>query len=308
MIQNILNKRLFAIATFSFVTWPLLTGCVEEKEADYAVERIKKENTVIDCNGDWYNKGTVTELQILASNVAIRRCKINGSVRIVGLGNNGEAKAVKESSLSIGHTERAQAAAPSNTHLWKVTITGHGRIPLYIAPGVTNTVLADSTINGKSSSVALYLDAESANNIIRSNTFNVDNQFAPRQFRPREVIAVDGSANNHIIGNTINKADNGGIYLYRNCGEGGTIRHQSPTGNLIAGNTIDISNISIFNYGIWLGSRNGNRLYCDADKGFDFGSSVNDGDFANDNTVRDNRFIGMGRDIKDDGQGNIVTP
>jgi hypothetical protein len=96
---------------------------------------------------------------------------------------------------------------------------------------------------------------------------------------------------------------NGGIYLYRNCGEGGTVRHQPPQNNFIAGNTIDNTG----GYGIWLGSRNGGRFYCNDDKGFPFGSSQDDGDFADNNTIRGNIFTNSARTIRDDGKTNSLV-
>ena len=275
--------------------WPLmllLAGCPAPSEkTSYETVRVRNN---IDCNGKAFNKGKVTELQIVASDITVRRCKINGSIRTIGLGSNGEAKGVKESSTSLGHTARAQAAAPRNTKLYGLTITGHGRIPLYLGPGTTNASFVDSIINGRSDSVAIYLDAESANNILRNNSISIANP-------PREIIALDGSANNQLIGNTIRQAPNGGIYLYRNCGEGGTVRHQAPQNNFIAGNTINNTG----GYGIWLGSRNGGRFYCNDDKGFPFGSSENNGDFANDNIVKDNIFTNSSRTIRDDGKNKI---
>jgi parallel beta-helix repeat protein len=270
----------------------LLFACSEPK-VSYETIKLQR-STTIDCEGGAYNKGKVTELQILADNITIKRCKINGSIRTIGLGHNGEAPGVKASSTTLGHTARAQAAAPKNTVLYKVTITGHGRIPLYLGPGTTRLTMSDSTIKGRSDSVALYLDAESAFNIFRGNTFALTSS-------SREVIALDGSANNQILSNTIS-ASNGGIYLYRNCGEGGTVRHQPPQNNFIAGNTIDNTG----GYGIWLGSRNGGRFYCNDDKGFPFGSSKDDGDFANDNTVRGNTFTNSVRAIRDDGKNETT--
>jgi hypothetical protein len=275
--------------------WPLaalLAGCPApaEKVAYETVKIIKS----IDCRGGAYNEGKVTELQILADNITIKRCKVNGSIRTIGLGHNGEAPGVKASSTRLGHTEKAQAAAPKNTVLYAVTITGHGRIPLYLGPGTTRLTMYDSTIKGRSDSVALYLDAESGFNIIRNNTFDIASA-------SREIIAMDGSANNHILTNTIKQAPSGGIYLYRNCGEGGTVRHQAPQNNLIAGNTINNAS----GYGIWLGSRNGGRLYCRDDAGFPFGSSKNDGDFADNNTIRDNTFTNSARTIRNDGNNRI---
>ena len=271
----------------------LLFACSEIPKVSYETIKLQRPIT-IDCEGGAYNKGKVTELQILADNVTIKRCKINGSIRTIGLGHNGEAPGVKASSTTPGHTARAQAAAPKGTVLYAVTITGQGRIPLYLGPGTTRLTMYDSTIKGRSDSVALYLDAESGINIIRNNTFDITSA-------SREIIALDGSANNQLLANAIKKAPNGGIYLYRNCGEGGTVRHQSPQNNFIVGNTIDNTG----GYGIWLGSRNGGRLYCMDDAGFPFGSSKDDRDFADNNTVRDNTFTGSAHTIKNDGKNKI---
>jgi parallel beta-helix repeat protein len=284
------------VAVSIFCSIPLLSllfACSEAPKVSYETIKLQRLIT-IDCKGEAYNKGKITELQITASNVTIRRCKINGSIRTIGLGHNGEAPGVKASSTRLGHTERAQAAAPKNTVLFAVTITGHGRIPLYLGPGTTRLTMYDSTIKGRSDSVALYLDAESGFNIIRNNTFDITGD-------SREIIAVDGSANNQLLTNTIKQASNGGIYLYRNCGEGGTVRHQAPQHNLIAGNTINNTG----GYGIWLGSRNGGRLYCKDDAGFPFGSSKDNGDFADNNTVNDNIFANDARTIRNDGTNRI---
>ncbi len=263
----------------------LLFGCNAAPKLDYEIIQLKNPVT-IDCEGKKYNNGKITELQIFASNVTIKHCRINGSVRTIGLGRNGEAAGIKASSFNLGHTERAQAAAPKNTFLSNVIITGFGRIPLYLGPGTTNFTLQESTIKGYSKSVALYLDAESGVNTIRNNTFYIANA-------TREIIAVDGSANNQITMNTIKQATKGGIYLYRNCGEGGTVRHQPPQYNVITGNTIDNTG----GYGIWLGSRNGNRPYCKDDAGLSFGSSKDDGDFADNNIVKDNVFASNDRAV-----------
>ena len=280
------NPRMNPLCAIPLIS--LLFACSEAPKVSYETIKLQRPIT-IDCEGGAYNKGKVTELQILADNVTIKRCKINGSIRTIGLGHNGEAPGVKASSTTLGHTARAQAAAPKGTVLYAVTITGYGRIPLYLGPGTTRLTMSDSTIKGRSDSVALYLDAESGSNIFRNNTFALASS--------REVIALDGSADNQILSNTIS-ASNGGIYLYRNCGEGGTVRHQPPQNNFIAGNTSDNTG----GYGIWLGSRNGGRFYCNDDAGFPFGSSQDDGDFADDNIVRDNTFTSSARTIRDDGK------
>ncbi len=145
------------------------------------------------------------------------------------MGMNGQGPAVRESSHSLGHTERAQAAAPRRISILGSTLTAYGRIPLYLGPGVTHVTLRDSQIRGTSSATGLYLDAESAENVIADNDFDIRTG--------REIVAVDGSARNRITGNRFALHGEGGVRLYRNCGEGGTVRHQTPSDNVITGNT-----------------------------------------------------------------------
>ncbi|NCA11969.1 right-handed parallel beta-helix repeat-containing protein, partial [bacterium] len=101
----------------------------------------------------------------------------------------------------------------------------------------------------------------------------------------------------------------GGIFLYRNCGEAGTVRHQTPHGNLIRDNRFDTRTLGPFQTVIHLGSRNGRRNYRGQDHGHPFGSSLDDRDFADDNVVCENVFAPPTvRAIRDDGTGNQVTP
>lgn len=275
---------------------------------------IEKSDTVIDGNGGIFNGGKLTYLVINSvktaagwiqtKNVTIKNCTIKGGVRIIGLGKNGQAAGVKESSLSLGHTERAQAAAPTNITFSNVTFeTSDGMTSLYIAPGTTYVTVENSAFTGTNtgSGPVVYMDAESGHNVFRNNTFNAT--------ASREVIACDGSAYNLIESNRFEKITKGGIYLYRNCGEGGTIRHQTPNHNTIKNNTFNLSNLVLGNYGIWLGSRNGNRTYCDDDAGYSFGSSINNNDFADHNIVNGNIFTGgygIG-EIKNNGSNNQIN-
>lgn len=266
---------------------------------------------VIDCSGAWFNDGKPTELIIRSEksagswdrpeNITIRNCRIRGSIRIIGLGRNGEAQGVNQSSHLLGHTARAQAAAPSGILISGVKFEAVGGIPLYIAPGCTRVTVENCEFNGWSSSTAIYLDAESANNTIRNNRFSLQTG--------REIIAVDGSANNRMEGNHFARIPYGAIYLYRNCGEGGTVRHQTPHGNRIAGNHFDTTDLGLACSAIWLGSRNGDRSYCHADDGYPFGSSTDNRDFADDNTVSGNTFSPpTPRAIRDNGTRNQITP
>ncbi|WP_374073524.1 right-handed parallel beta-helix repeat-containing protein [Bdellovibrio bacteriovorus] len=216
--------------------------------------------------------------------ITIKNCKIFGSMRIYGMAKNGEGADLRESSrLDKNHTQRAQKNAPKNILLDNLTITGKSRVPLDLSPGVTKVTLQNSNLTGTSSSVAMYLDAESGFNIIRNNYIHVETE-------SREQVAVDASAYNTITGNRFSGLNHGGIYLYRNCGEGGTIRHQSPTHNQILDNKFYYDKYKGSNPAVYLGSRNGNRGYCGDDEGFPWGSSVNNNDFATENIVANNLF------------------
>ena len=290
---------------------PLLAACPaaeeEEKLAGYEVIKISKSGSAIDCKGDKFNKGKLTELQIVTSSkniptdVTVRNCKIYGSIRIAGLGFNGESKGVTESSKDKNHTKQAQQAAPKRILLENLEITGKDRIPLYLSPGANEVTLRNSKLLGKSNSVAIYMEAESARNSVIGNSINVQTG------QSREVIALDGSADNTVSGNTFSLVTHGGIYLYRNCGEGGTVRHQSPQRNLIENNNFDLSRLNTGYYGIWLGSRNGNRNYCEDDKGYPFGSSIDNRDFADNNVVKNNSFAPARSAIRNNGQGNQIN-
>lgn len=278
-------------------------------------------NIVFDCKGATLDKrGANAELyQVVVrskilndkswsvpQNILVKNCKIIGDVRVYGMGTTGQAEKVRKSSHSLGHTERAQAAAPRHIVLDHMTFQADHNRAIYFAPGVTHSVLSNSRILGKMDSGAVYLDAESADNLIQNNTFDAE--------AGREIISIDGSSNNSIVGNFFSGLNKGGIYLYRNCGEGGTVRHQSPHFNSITNNVFyynqtenDASffekvGVSIFNFfspvdveagpppAVWIASRNGNRLYCDDDKGFGFGSSADNDDLVKNTVVTNNQI------------------
>lgn len=236
------------------------------------------------------------------TDITVTDCRIFGSIRVLGLGPNGEGELVTRSSHGADHTRMAQAAAPSNILLDRLTISGQGRTPLYLAPGVTRVTLQRSTVAGKSNGPGIYLDAESAENRILDNEIRVDT-------RNRELIAVDGSARNLIAGNDFSSLSKGGIFLYRNCGEGGTVRHQAPSGNVIRDNEFYYKAYVGIYPAILLGARNGDSDFCEQDRGFPFGSSTDDTDHADGNSVVDNRIVNRPTQllIIDFGRNNLLS-
>ena len=229
-------------------------------------------------------------------NVTVRNCKIKGSVSVAGM----DSGSLLMSSRLKGHAERARNNAPRNIVFDHVIIDGQGnRIPLYIYPGVSYFQMLDSEIMGKVYGVSIYLDAESYRNTFRNNFIHTTDTDSEK----RELMALDGSSYNTIINNRFSAINQGGIYLYRNCGEAfdskkghGMIRHSSPIGNTIINNVFS-SNLSCPS--IMVGSRQGNgdkdscsigdRPYCDHDAGYPFGSSASNHDHAQFNAVMQNQ-------------------
>ncbi|MGX7705761.1 right-handed parallel beta-helix repeat-containing protein [Methylobacterium sp. Gmos1] len=210
--------------------------------------------------------------------IRIRDCTVFGHVRIWGMAENGQGPLLRDSSRLPGHTARAQAAAPTDVTITGTTIVAAGPIPLYLGPGVTRITLRNSRLAGRSVSTALYLDAESAENRIEDTSIETETG--------RELVAVDGSARNRITGNRFSLRGQGGVRLYRNCGEGGTVRHQTPSDNVITGNTF-LTRAFFQAAPVVVNSRNGWGFNCGEDAGYPFGSSLDDAD---------------------NGTGNIVTP
>ena len=261
-------------------------------------------------------------------NVTIKNCNIIGSVRVWGMATNGEgnpkeyldkeicipmtvpqrcqklekpnSNELKKSSRTPGHAGRVQANAPKNIVFDNVTITGVGRNPFYLSPGVTYTTLINSTMNGKSDKVAIYLDAESAYNTIKNNSINVVTakdkweKVPGMTSRGWPLIAIDGSAGNKIMNNKFSSLNHGGIYLYRNCGEGGIIRHTTPSHNEIINNIFYYNKYNGSKPAIYFGSRDYGRLqrlgHCNDDDGKPFGSSASEKDYARHNVVMHNQF------------------
>lgn len=234
-------------------------------------------------------------------NVTVQNCVIKGFMRVYGLDENANGENMRVSSLRPDHTEFAQRSAPKRTSFLNLSVIAPGGAPLYIGPGVTWTTLANSRLSGSTTGTAIYIDAESGRNAIKNNEFSITT-------RSRELIAIDGSTRNEIIGNTFNDPANGGIYVYRNCGEGGVIRHQKPDFNVIAGNSFKYNGDgATAKPAIWLGSRGGKQKFCFTDSKHPYGSSANPLDFAQKNTVDGNKIIGGSKKlIRDDDKNNVI--
>lgn len=218
-----------------------------------------------------------------AHDVTITGCVIKGAIRIWGLGLNGQHGDVLASSHQAGHTERARAAAPHRIAVHATTIVGDGRVPLYLGPGVHDSSFVGLEISGGTGSLAVYFDAETTGNTLRGSHLHTDSL--------REQLALDGSSGNTIIENRFSSITGGGIFLYRNCGEGGAVRHATPSGNVIMNNVFDFTGGRIGAPAVWVAARRGNRRYCGDDATHRFGSGLDDDDHATGNLVMQNQAV-----------------
>lgn len=230
-------------------------------------------------------------------NITIRDCRIDGSLRIWGMGKNGEAEDVRDSSRRADHVTRVRANAPRRITLDNLTIRGVGRTPVYLSPGVTEVTLESSELTGEATSAGLYLDAESARNVIRGNYLHVTSRkeyVGGIYTQKREEIAIDGSSFNLIVDNRLSSLEGGGIYLYRNCGEGGTVRHSQPSYNQIINNVFYYREYDGDNPSVFIGSRDNSfwegRWYCGDDDGYAWGSSADNRSFAHHTVVMQNQI------------------
>jgi len=263
-------------------------------------------------------------------NIVVRNCTVEGWVKIAGLQGAGD-HALYASHDTDDRDEngyplyvaRARNIAPTNILFDNVTLIGNGATPIYLRHGVTRFTMINSVIRGKSKEdVGVYFDSETTENTILNSTLAVSSDKGLN--RGREQIAVDGSSYNFIVGNRISGMDDGGVYVYRNCGEHGIVRYSTPSYNVIVNNQFVYKNYwhkgSKNEYAVYLSSRNGpyspsTNPYCDHDRrvpgaepifnqaGFptypidtnfpkDIDTSyVTDNDNAHDNVVTNNEFL-----------------
>jgi len=243
---------------------------------------------------------------LVPANITIRNATIYGSIRIFGMGRNSENDEIRKSSAQVNHVRRLRDAAPYDVHLENLSIIGQGRNLVYFGPGVQRSSLKHSSLDGFSRRVGVYLDAETSEIHIDHNHFDVDTvdgSWWGFYDRGWPQIAIDGSSHNKITHNTFKQLDNGGVYLYRNCGEGGTIRYGTPSHNTISNNLFELPQSSFYQIpspAVYLGSRNYGTLenivpgsHCNEDQqhGLRAGSALSNADFASHNKVMFNKFV-----------------
>ena len=191
------------------------------------------------------------------ANITFRNnCKIRGSVGVLGIDG--------VPSSTPGYAMLARNNAPRNIVFDGVTVTGvtcneakagvPQCLPLYLFSGINHFQLLNSTINGTTGGPNIYFDDLSFRNTRRNNRIEASNQ---RDGKAREVLALDGSSENLIVNNFFSSLEDGGIYLYRNCGEDNSPRIGRPTDNVIINNVFFYDKYDGDNPSIFVAQRNG---------------------------------------------------
>jgi len=305
-MPNVLTKKLiFLGSTATGVTVDLAGAHLDGGKGQFNHQR----GDMIEVRSREVNQGKWE----VPSDIEIRNVSITGSIRLYGLGRNGEADAVREASRKSNGQTLIRDAAPKKIMLDSLTIEGTGRNPVYFGPGVMMSSLLNSTVKGYSTRVGVYLDAETAHNRLTGNTFSVktnDGSWLGFYDRGWPQIALDGSSFNDISNNTFDRLNQGGVFLYRNCGEGGTVRYASPSYNRITNNRFLYQRLKLSDPAIFIGSRNYGRFenwwpgsHCNDDARFSSnGSAQSNGDFAQYNIVKNNLF-----DVSDLGRQTVES-
>ena len=220
------------------------------------------------------------------AHVSIRECRVKKQV-LVGVNMN--KTQTTASSRQADHTERMQAIAPTRIRFEKMFFDVDEKPSFYVGVGATRITLKKSEIHGHTRAPAIYLDAESGWNTIVGNKIHKTSQ-ANTPGAKREQLAIDGSAHNLIMANHFSGLNHGGIHIYRNSGESGTIRHQKPQHNHIVNNYFYYNKYDGDEQAIFIASRMGSREdHNDADAGYPYGSSVSNMDHAKYNVVAENQ-------------------
>jgi hypothetical protein len=283
--------------------------------------------TIMPENGDYIDElGAIAPRCDPVRNVEVRNCEIHGRIRAASFTD----PLAKYSSPRADHVKRLRESAAQHLEFKNVTIRGQFRTPVHLLPGVHHVTVRDSVIEGGYAFSTVYLPADGGfNQLINNDIWGQSGTWLPDGSQPsggrREMIAIDASEHNRIINNRFRRMPYGGIYLFRNCGERGMLRHRPAQYNQFINNVFDFGGRAPSDRTIHIGSRDdipiqinsgpgglGHKKYCYEDHAPDGSryagndsrwpwdlnvfpnSSESNGDWAGQNVVSQNIFANFG--------------
>jgi parallel beta-helix repeat protein len=270
-------------------------------------------NALVQKDGGGRGIEVSTPVDVDLSGVTVRNCRVDGFL------NSFRATRVGFRDLAEGDEYDHHLSDVTVEHS---TFTNSRGVGVYVDGYVSGVTLRDLTVTG-AGSAGIYLEAGSKGNTVADNVVH-DNGFrengphgsvrevggVPFRFWGigREGLAIDGSYDNHVSGNSFAGNSAGGIFLYTNCGE--FVRSEPErwferrTG--ADDNVIEDNSFTGGVNGVWVGSRMGENTFPMECSNPPYltgpGSSVTL-DRAARNVVRDNTFddVTYGVRVEDDG-------
>jgi parallel beta-helix repeat protein len=255
-------------------------------------------------------------IDVALKNVRVHGCDVKHFLNNVRISREGFK------SLAAGHEYDVQY---ENVVIENSRLTDSRGSGVFVNGYVTGVTLRNLEISG-AGSVGIYLEAGSKGSLVERNRVH-DNGYGDvtpdgipfvvggvelRYLSTgREGIAIDGSRDNVVRRNVIERNSYGGIFLYKNCGEYVT---QQPgqwwTRRYGAdGNVIERNRISDEYTGVWIGSRMAeNTLFMDcSDPPYSTGPLTSIRlDFARQNRVERNVFTDVDYGIRVEDDGNAI--
>ncbi|MFN8602013.1 MAG: right-handed parallel beta-helix repeat-containing protein [Candidatus Binatia bacterium] len=255
-------------------------------------------------------------IDVALKNVRVHGCDIRHFLNNVRISREGFK------TLAEGHEYDVQY---ENVVIENSRLTDSRGSGLFVNGYVTGVTLRNLDISG-SGSVGVYLEAGSKGTLVERNRVH-DNGYGdvtPEGIpfvvggveirylsTGREGIAIDGSRDNVVRRNVIERNSYGGIFLYKNCGENFTSQPgQWWTRRYGAdGNVIEKNRISDEYTGVWIGSRMAeNTLFMDcSDAPYSTGPFASIRlDYAKQNRVERNVFTDVDYGIRVEDDGNAI--
>lgn len=232
-------------------------GNLEVDESCLAHKRVvfNESNSRLNCNGATLDmQFQLSEAIVIDSkgntleNIVIENCIIKNTRRkSIFIGWSGSDRAKEEIKPN---RDEIYKSTPRKVSIINTKIETSRSSAIYIDDYVSN-VLIDTVDISNTDAMAIYLEHSSTKTTIRNSSIT-----NAGKSEKREAISIDSSSENVIENNQIKDSPNGGIFMYRNCGERyyqdktQVIRKMSASKNIIRSNVIDGSR-----YGVWIASR-----------------------------------------------------
>jgi len=209
-------------------------------------------------------------------NIRINNCRIRGRVTASSL----PGILFDLSNIRTDHVDRLQRSAAQHVTFTDSQIIGRYKGAVHFLPGVHHFTIEDSEVLGGFLGITIHLPADGGWNVIKNNRITGQRKTNSLAWEykggKREVISIDSSEHNRIVNNHITDMTYGGIFLYRNCGERGSVRHRIPQYNQIINNVFDHSSDPGTHPTVFVGSRDdlsikysfgfGVKRYCHEDE------------------------------------------